>query len=52
MLTDTFAGISPEDVPAFLAFQVVGALGAIALAHFWRPDLPAADLVMPHEEQP
>jgi arsenate reductase len=51
MLTDTFAGISPEDVPMFIVFQVVGALGAIALAHFWRPDLPAADLIVSHEEE-
>jgi arsenate reductase len=50
MFTNTFAGISPEDVPAFIVFQVVGALIAIALAHFWRPDLPAVDLIVSHEE--
>jgi arsenate reductase len=47
-LTNTFAGIAPEDVPLFIVFQVVGALVAIALAHFWRPDLPAVDLVVTH----
>ena len=51
MLTDTFAGISPEDVPAFIGFQVVGGLVAIALARFWRPDLPAADLIIAHEQE-
>jgi arsenate reductase len=51
MLTDTFAGISPEDVPPFIVFQVIGALGAIALAHFWRPDLPAVDLIVSHEDR-
>lgn len=31
-LTDTFAGIRPVDVPAFITAQVVGALAAFALA--------------------
>jgi glycerol uptake facilitator-like aquaporin len=29
-LTDTFAGIAPSSVPAFLAAQLIGALVAIA----------------------
>jgi len=40
-LSDTFAGIAPADVLAFICAQLVGMLGAVALAHwFWRP-LPA-----------
>jgi len=31
-LSDTFAGIRPADAPAFIAFQVVGALAALVLA--------------------
>ncbi|HXY95111.1 MAG TPA: MIP/aquaporin family protein [Acidimicrobiia bacterium] len=49
-LTNTFAGIAPANVPAFVAAQIVGALLAVGLAHFLRPDIPAADLVMPHDE--
>lgn len=48
-LTDTFAGIKPSSVPAFIAFQIVGGLVAVGLARFLYPDLPAADLVVPHE---
>jgi glycerol uptake facilitator-like aquaporin len=50
-LSDTFAGIEPADVPAFVALQVLGALAAIALFRFWRPNLDARDLVVPHEQQ-
>jgi glycerol uptake facilitator-like aquaporin len=48
-LTNTFSGIRPADAPAFVALQVVGGLAAVALVHFWRPDLPAADLVVAHD---
>jgi glycerol uptake facilitator-like aquaporin len=37
-LSDTFAGISPSDVPAFILAQILGALAAI----------PAASLLFPH----
>jgi hypothetical protein len=30
-LTDTFAGIAPGNVPAFMVAQTAGALGAMAL---------------------
>ena len=50
MLTDTFAGIAPEAVPGFVAAQVVGALLAVALALYLFPGVPAADLVVPHDE--
>ena len=48
-LTDTFAGIAPADVPAFVVLQIVGGLAAVALFRFWRPRLDASDLVVPHE---
>jgi arsenate reductase len=48
-LTDTFAGIAPENVPAFVVAQVVGALLAIGVARYLNPHIPAADLVVPHE---
>jgi glycerol uptake facilitator-like aquaporin len=51
-LTDTFAGIEPADVPAFIVLQIVGALAAVALFRYWRPNLDAADLVVPHEQVP
>ena len=33
-LSDTFAGIRPHDVPAFIAAQIVGALAALVLGRF------------------
>jgi arsenate reductase len=48
-LTNTFAGIAPADVPAFIVLQIVGALAAVALFHYWRPRLDASDLVVPRE---
>ena len=50
-LTDTFAGIEPASAPAFIAAQAVGGLGAVALARFLYPDLPAIDIVVPHEAE-
>jgi glycerol uptake facilitator-like aquaporin len=49
-LTNTFAGIEPSSVPAFVVAQIAGALLAVAVARFLRPDIPAEDLVMPHDE--
>jgi glycerol uptake facilitator-like aquaporin len=37
-LSDTFAGIRPRDVPAFLAAQALGALGASVLFGWLAPD--------------
>jgi glycerol uptake facilitator-like aquaporin len=48
-LTNTFSGIEPASVPAFVVFQVAGGLVAVALVRYWRPDLPAADLVVAHD---
>ena len=49
-LTDTFAGIKPSSVPAFVVAQVVGGLLAVVLARFLYLDLPAAELVVPHDQ--
>jgi glycerol uptake facilitator-like aquaporin len=39
-LSDTFAGIAPRGVPAFIVAQCVGMLAAVALAWWlWRPDV-------------
>ena len=48
-LSDTFAGIEPASAPGFIAAQVAGGLLAVALARFLFPDLPALDLVVPHD---
>jgi glycerol uptake facilitator-like aquaporin len=48
-LTNTFAGIKPSSAPMFIVVQILGALCAVALGHFWNPNIPAEDLVMPHE---
>ena len=50
-LTNTFAGIAPSSVAPFIAAQIAGALLAVALARFLRPNIPAEDLVMPHDGQ-
>jgi glycerol uptake facilitator-like aquaporin len=48
-LTDSFAGIEPASLPAFVAAQLAGGVGAVGLARFLWPALPATDLVVPHE---
>jgi glycerol uptake facilitator-like aquaporin len=50
-LTNTFAGIRPSDVPAFIAAQVIGGVTATALFRWLVPALPAtADhIVVPRE---
>src|SRR5262249_31477161 len=48
-LSDTFAGIDPSSAPAFVAFQLLGGLAAVALARFLFVELPAAAVVVPHE---
>jgi glycerol uptake facilitator-like aquaporin len=38
-LSDTFAGIAPAGVPAFVLAQLLGALAALAIARWlWPPD--------------
>lgn len=50
--SDTFAGIRPADVPAFVGVQLLGAAGATALFRWLVPALPtvARDVVVPHEQ--
>jgi glycerol uptake facilitator-like aquaporin len=47
-LTDTFAGIKPSSAPAFVVAQLAGGALAVGLARFLFPDLPAAEMVVPH----
>jgi glycerol uptake facilitator-like aquaporin len=51
MFSDTFAGIAPSSVPAFIAAQIVG--GVIAVVVIWAlyPRLTpeeASDIIVPH----
>jgi arsenate reductase len=48
-LSNTFAGIRPSSVPAFVAIQIVAALCAVALIRFLHPRVEAVDVVVPHE---
>src|SRR5204862_5057704 len=54
MLTDTFSGIRPADVPGFLLGQAVGAAMAITLFRWLMPGLPtvADRVVAPREQEP
>jgi arsenate reductase len=49
-LTDTFAGIAPSSVPAFVIAEFAGGLLAVALAVFLFPHIPAERLLVPHDE--
>jgi glycerol uptake facilitator-like aquaporin len=52
-LTDTFAGIRPADVPAFILAQAVGATTATLFMRWLVPALPvAAPHVVPHTPLP
>ena len=50
--SDTFAGIAPASVPAFVAFQLLGGLVAVLLIRVLHPDVSdvAEAVVVPHEE--
>ncbi|MDQ1457238.1 MAG: hypothetical protein QOH28_2858 [Actinomycetota bacterium] len=47
--SNTFAGIEPSSVPAFVAFQVVGAAVAVVLVRYLYPDVRAVagDIIVP-----
>jgi len=49
-LSDTFAGIEPASAPGFIAAQVLGGMLAVALARFLFPDMPALDVIVPHDQ--
>ncbi len=40
MLTDTFAGIAPASVPGFVLAEILGAVVAVAVVAFLRPEAP------------
>lgn len=52
--TDTFAGIRPQDAPAFIAAQVTGAFAATALFRWLVPalSLVSPDVMVPRDIQP
>jgi arsenate reductase len=51
-LSDTFAGIAPSSVPAFVGMQLVGAALAVATVRFLYPDIAdVADAVVVTHEQ-
>jgi glycerol uptake facilitator-like aquaporin len=52
MLSNTFAGIAPASVPAFVIAQLVGGACAVLAIRALYPDVPpgdAAEIVLPHE---
>ncbi len=53
MFSDTFAGIAPASVPAFVVAQLFGGVVAIGVLRTLYPDITpdeAAEVMMPHEE--
>jgi glycerol uptake facilitator-like aquaporin len=55
MFSDTFAGIAPASVPAFVVAQLVGGVVAIGVLRVLYPDITpdeAAEVMVPHDEQP
>jgi glycerol uptake facilitator-like aquaporin len=52
IFSDTFAGIAPASVPAFIAFQLVGGAVAVAVIRTLYPDITseeAAEIMVPHD---
>jgi glycerol uptake facilitator-like aquaporin len=51
-LSDTFAGIAPQDVPGFVAVELLGTLAATAFFSWLAPRLEesAPDVLLPHAE--
>jgi glycerol uptake facilitator-like aquaporin len=52
MFSNTFAGIDPASVPAFIAFQIVGAAVAVGLIRLLYPDIAhdLPDLIVEHHD--
>ena len=54
MFSDTFAGIAPSSVPAFVGAQIVGGVLAVGVIKALYPDVSpadAAEIVVPHHER-
>ncbi len=53
-ISDTFSGIRPADVPAFIAAQLTGGIAATFLFRWLVPSLPetAEEILMPHRSNP
>lgn len=52
-LTQTFAGIRPDDIPGFVAAQLVGMLAGVAAAGLLKPaDLQASTSEAPQSDKP
>jgi arsenate reductase len=51
--TDTFAGIEPASVPAFVAAQLVGGALGLAVGRALHPDVAAVadEVLVPHQEE-
>ncbi|MEA2294531.1 MAG: hypothetical protein QOE86_2170, partial [Solirubrobacteraceae bacterium] len=52
MLSDTFAGIAPASVPAFVAAQLAGGVVAVGAIRALYPDVTpaeAADVIVRHD---
>jgi glycerol uptake facilitator-like aquaporin len=54
MFSDTFAGIAPSSVPAFVGAQVIGLLVGVGIVRVLYPDVAqvADDVVVPHPAGP
>lgn len=50
-MSNTFAGIRPEDAPGFIIAQLLGAAAATLLFRWLVPSLSAADVILPHPEK-
>src|SRR3954468_22916975 len=52
--SNTFAGIKPTSVPAFIAFELIGGVLAVGLIWALYPDVAAVagDVIVPHTEEP
>jgi glycerol uptake facilitator-like aquaporin len=53
IFSDTFAGIAPSSVPAFVVAQLVGGTAGLALVRYLYPDAAEAsdDVVVPHVQE-
>jgi glycerol uptake facilitator-like aquaporin len=53
IFSDTFAGIAPASVPAFVAFQLIGAAAAFVAIRALYPDITpeeASEVMLPHHD--